>query len=197
MDAPRIVQESFDARQFPAGAGPAGGDVRLGAFLIDCLLLAAFLIAVVSACTAVSLGPAGPRVRGMVEMSALILVTAGPLFYFVILECSPLQGTLGKYLIGIKVTDEAGARISPARSFARTLAKAAFGFACGLFMVNLIMVSLGKDRQAIHDLLAGTRVVPAGAAPPLPPTHRTEDTARAGLPAPPGEGVTPRDGFLG
>jgi len=76
--------------------------------------------------------------------------------YCVLMERSANQGTLGKMLLGIAVTDAGGRRISPGRALARTLAKILSG---ALLPVNWLMVALTGKKQGLHDILAGCLVV--------------------------------------
>lgn len=76
--------------------------------------------------------------------------------YFVLTESSALRGTIGKHMMGIRVTDLNGRRIRVGRAFRRYLARlvsampAWYGFA---------MAGLTSRKQALHDFLAGTLVV--------------------------------------
>jgi uncharacterized RDD family membrane protein YckC len=73
--------------------------------------------------------------------------------YFSLLESSPLQATLGKYhVLGLKVTDTNGNRISFGRATARFWLKIIS--ALPLFM-GFIMVGLTKKKRALHDILSG------------------------------------------
>jgi len=82
--------------------------------------------------------------------------------YFVVMHSSALQATLGKLLLGVKVTDREGNRISIGRSLGRFL---------GLFVSSLILgvgyllAGITERRQALHDMIAGTQVVRRGATP--------------------------------
>lgn len=76
--------------------------------------------------------------------------------YCAIMEGSTLQGTLGKRMLGLRVTDLQRRPLSMARSIGRNFAK----------IVSLLPLGLGflwalwsKDRQGWHDMIAGTLVV--------------------------------------
>jgi uncharacterized RDD family membrane protein YckC len=77
------------------------------------------------------------------------------ILYCAILEGSVLQGTIGKRLVGIRVTDDQGQSLTVVRSFARNLAKFVSVLPVGLGF----LWALGKRKQAWHDLIAGTLVV--------------------------------------
>jgi uncharacterized RDD family membrane protein YckC len=84
------------------------------------------------------------------------------LLYWSLLESSPLQATLGKMALGLKVTDLEGRRLSFPRALGRTLAKL---LSTLLFMIGYLMVGWTARKQGLHDLIAGTLVVKAAAAP--------------------------------
>ncbi|MDZ5470583.1 RDD family protein [Bacillus sp. 31A1R] len=76
--------------------------------------------------------------------------------YYAGLHASKWQGTVGKKLLGIKVTDLHGNRISFWRGLGRY---AAMGFLSGIFMIGFIMAAFTEKKQALHDMIAGTLVV--------------------------------------
>jgi uncharacterized RDD family membrane protein YckC len=76
--------------------------------------------------------------------------------YFSIQESGPTQATLGKRLLGIRVTDLQGERISFARSSGRNFAKIINWLTLGL---GFILAALTHRKQALHDLMAGTQVL--------------------------------------
>jgi uncharacterized RDD family membrane protein YckC len=76
--------------------------------------------------------------------------------YSAVLESSVWQGTVGKKLLGLKVTDLDGRRISVGRATGR--------FAAGLvaalpFCIGFMMVGWTKRKQGLHDMMAGTLVI--------------------------------------
>ncbi|MRR55207.1 MAG: hypothetical protein EG822_11990 [Deltaproteobacteria bacterium] len=76
--------------------------------------------------------------------------------YCTLLESSASQATIGKALIGIKVSDEQGRRISLLRANARYWAKILSTFTLGF---GYLMAGFTRRKQALHDLVAGTLVV--------------------------------------
>lgn len=77
---------------------------------------------------------------------------------------SPMQGSPGKRALGLRVVDRGGARLSLPRAAARHLA-------AGLSWLTLNighLVALPPPHRALHDRLAGTRVLRAAGAPRLP-----------------------------
>ena len=85
------------------------------------------------------------------DLSFLIYI-----IYCAFTECSPMQGTLGKRLFGLRVTDNNGKSLTIGRSLGRNVAK----------IISLIPLALGffwaiwSDRKrAWHDMIAKTLVV--------------------------------------
>jgi uncharacterized RDD family membrane protein YckC len=72
------------------------------------------------------------------------------------MESGSMQGTLGKKLLGIKVTDMEGGRIGFGRATGRYFGKILSGM---IFMVGFLMAAFTEKKQALHDMLAGTLVV--------------------------------------
>jgi uncharacterized RDD family membrane protein YckC len=78
------------------------------------------------------------------------------LAYFAGLHASKWQGTVGKKLLGLKVTDLNGNRISFWRALGRYLAMAILS---GILLIGFIIAAFTEKKQALHDLIAGTVVV--------------------------------------
>jgi uncharacterized RDD family membrane protein YckC len=76
--------------------------------------------------------------------------------YFTLLESSRLQATFGKLLLGIRIVDLSGKRISLARGVGRFFAKALSG---QVLLIGYFMAAFSEKKQTLHDLLAGTLVV--------------------------------------
>lgn len=86
-------------------------------------------------------------------MGALVFTN---MFYHVIMESSPMQATIGKFVIGMKVTNLEGGRASffavLIRHFARLLSMLpAFG--------GYLLVLKTAKKQALHDKLSGCLVI--------------------------------------
>jgi len=76
--------------------------------------------------------------------------------YFASMESSRYQATVGKIVLGIKVIDLQGRRISFARASVRFLAKYVSAFIMG---IGFLMAAFTQRKQALHDMLADTLVV--------------------------------------
>jgi uncharacterized RDD family membrane protein YckC len=87
-----------------------------------------------------------------------VLVLAVYAGYFVMQETSPRQATIGKSLLGMKVSTLDGRPINVLQSLARLFIKDTFS--CVL-MIGYFMAAFTEKRQALHDYIAGTLVVKA------------------------------------
>ncbi len=76
--------------------------------------------------------------------------------YFALLESSPWQASLGKRMLGLKVTDLEGRRISFGRASARYFCTLLSGF---ILMIGFIMIAFTQKKQALHDILTGCLVI--------------------------------------
>lgn len=76
--------------------------------------------------------------------------------YFVVMESSPAQGTLGKISLSLRVTDTHGDPITFRRATFRHL----FKILSTLFLfTGWLMAAFTPRKQGLHDLLAGTLVL--------------------------------------
>ncbi len=75
--------------------------------------------------------------------------------YEALMESSTQQATLGKLMLGLKVTDLQGNRISFARATGRHFAKIISGI---ILLIGFIMAGFTERKQALHDMIAGTLV---------------------------------------
>lgn len=76
--------------------------------------------------------------------------------YFALMESSKHQGTLGKIVLKIKVTDLEGNRVSFARATGRYFGKILSGM---IFLIGYIMAGFTEKKQALHDMLASCLVI--------------------------------------
>jgi len=134
----------------------AGFWLRLAAYLIDLTL-----IYVVEGVLAVGVVMMGPRELNVVAvfygLVNFALVSAALAWaYFALFESSPMQGTVGKYALGIYVTDRHGDPIGFWRATARYWLKLLSSLS---LMVGWTLAAFTPRKQALHDLLAGTLVL--------------------------------------
>jgi uncharacterized RDD family membrane protein YckC len=71
-------------------------------------------------------------------------------------ESSAWQGTIGKKILGLRVTDLNGNRVSFGRASVRFFGKIVSGFT---LLIGYIMAGFTEKKQALHDMIAGCLVV--------------------------------------
>lgn len=89
--------------------------------------------------------------RAVIRNVALVLY----LVYATLAEASPLQGTLGKWLLSTRVIDLEGQPIDLRRAFVRNAGK----LISILSVIGPLFALRSPTRQMWHDTWAGTRVV--------------------------------------
>ena len=150
----------------PAVASPAGLPRRFGAYFFDSVIIT-LAVAVVfytllgfdnALAQFLRSAPDEPeaRLRFLAERSlirniAMLLYLA----YATIAEASPLEGTLGKWLLSIRVVDLDGRRIDLRRSLLRNGGK----LISLLSIIGPLFALRSPIRQTWHDKWAGTRVI--------------------------------------
>lgn len=141
-----IAAEALYEREFPRPRSYAGFWIRVVAALIDAVVL--FVIQFTLSLFLIGLGDEGIATN-------LVSILIG-LMYAAGLESSNWQGTLGKKILGLKVCDEHGDRISFGRAAGRHFGKVLSG--CLLF-IGFLMVAFSERKQGLHDYIAKTLVV--------------------------------------
>lgn len=128
----------------------AGFWLRFAAWIVDQLILgvAGFMLGLI----------VGFMVAN--ELSASVIITVVGItiswLYFASMESSEKQASLGKMLIGLKVTDLNNHRISFARATGRYFSKILSGL---ILLIGYFMIGFTEKKQGLHDMIAGTLVV--------------------------------------
>jgi len=135
----------------------AGFWKRVFAYVIDCFVLLVVLWAVSRMFPEHSINYLMYDQWGQPALSMAEVRNAGiVLAYMVLCHCSPLQGTIGKLMMGIKVVTLDGRRIGFIRALCRYIA---FPFSGLFFCVGFFMAGFTQRKQALHDMICGTLVV--------------------------------------
>jgi uncharacterized RDD family membrane protein YckC len=92
----------------------------------------------------------------LMYISIIIISIVINWLYYAIMESSKNQGTIGKLVLKIKVTDCEGNRISFSRATGRYFGKILSGM---ILMIGYIMAGLTEKKQALHDILANCYVM--------------------------------------
>lgn len=154
----------------PAPSSPYGGFwIRFLAYIIDRLILGIvatplYFILIMPRLLpfiqdAESNGEPSPEMIAALVSAGVFagcLVLIGAWLYEALLTCSSWQGTIGKKVLRLKVTDEAGNRIGFGRSTGRFFAKILSQM---ILWIGFIMIGFTDRKRGLHDMLAGTLVM--------------------------------------
>ena len=153
----------------PAGKAPyAGFWIRVVAFILDRIIIGIaaapfyFVLVLPSLLRIVreaeNNGEPSPEMIFSILGGAsmfLVILFVGYWLYEALLTASSWQGTIGKRVLRLKVTDEAGNRISFGRSTGRFFAKI---LSYVTMWIGFIMVAFTDKKRGLHDIIAGTLV---------------------------------------
>ncbi len=166
----------------------SGGEVvyasfrkRLAAYLIDGVVVTAIAsvvqVAVMMGFFGVGMNAvtpesmfAGPGAVMMI-VGVYIIPLALQAAYYAMFHASTKQATLGKMAVGIKVTDDAGHRITLARGIGRFFAFMLSGLTLG---IGYLMAAFTDRKRGLHDMIASTLVVDRWAYTQHPDRQRRE-----------------------
>lgn len=87
-----------------------------------------------------------------------LIITLFIIAYYNLMESGPYQATLGKKLMGLKITTIDGHTITKKKSAYRVVFKVLLSF---LFMVGYLPALWTKRKQTAYDLITGTVVTEA------------------------------------
>lgn len=124
----------------------------IGGLVVAGPIIALMILSATSARGEPDMEALGVALDGVANLLGLLLGW----IYSAAMESSPLQATLGKMALQIKVTDLDGARVSFGKATGRHFAK--FVSALLLF-AGFVMAAFTAKKQGLHDLMAGCLVV--------------------------------------
>ena len=140
--------------------------IRLVAYIIDRAVLGVVFVpgffifilpAIIAAHSEGALEGGTPPVELIRSVALFVFLAIGShMFYEILLTSSSWQGTIGKKLLHLKVTDDFGNRISVGRSTGRFFAKILSGMAS---YIGFIMIAFMDRKRGLHDVIAHTQVL--------------------------------------
>ena len=153
-----------------AAARPAGFWARLGAYIIDRIFLsfvATFIWDVIAGMMQWKMAPPPDNMMTIQDVLAY-LHSLGPLLYYqmlVLMACGLIYevifngtfgATLGKMAIGARIVRLDGSRLTYGIAATRWLCERLSDI---LLFAGYLFIAFREDKRALHDLLAGTRVI--------------------------------------
>ena len=94
--------------------------------------------------------------RQVADFGTMVFFIGAP--YYILTECSALQGTLGKRVLGLRVADLDGRRLRLGRASLRYAGRLVSAMP---WQFGFVMAGFTSKKQALHDMLARTVVVVA------------------------------------
>jgi uncharacterized RDD family membrane protein YckC len=142
-----------------SGLVPADWWRRVGATLLDQLLL---VVVFVLAGILLTIGGADPFQTRTTRVAVIVL----GLLYATLMLAFHHGQTVGKEVVHVRVVAEDGEPVGFGRAFGREAIKAVFGYTGIIWIVDVLWPLWQSENRALHDLIAGTRVVEAPKGPP-------------------------------
>lgn len=143
----------------PSKTGPASPTLGYGGFFARwiALIIDGFLVNALGGAIASQLESArSARLVGPFTLTSGTVVFLIGVAYAAAMISSHYQATLGKMVMGLKVTDAQGKRLTPGPAVIRELSKFLSGLLLG---IGYIIAAFNDRSQALHDMIAGTIVV--------------------------------------
>jgi len=127
--------------------------LRFLAMIIDGIILLVIGMGISSAILFFNLLTMSEEVAELLYYSVVLILA---LFYYIFLESSSLQATIGKWMLGMKVTTLDGKRIGIGRAIGRLFGKYISAIP---FYIGYLMTAFTSKKQALHDMMAGCVIV--------------------------------------
>jgi uncharacterized RDD family membrane protein YckC len=135
---------------------PAGFASRFIAFIVDCVVsIGVFLLTLGAASFAASV-LTGSSIHWSRENTWVVVAFFAWEFFYFAYYWTATGKTPGMILLGVQVVGQDGTRAGTKRGLMRTLA---FPLSFLLLGLGFLGILLGRDRRALHDVIAGTAVV--------------------------------------
>jgi len=162
---PYAAPAASDILVTSAGLQAGGGPIVYAEFLprVGAALLDALFLGLMNCIPAAGMGIAAVVLAGrdqdvqqglmaIANLCSNLLGFAIGVTYYVVLETSSKQGTWGKQIVGIKVTDLQGNRITAGRALGRYFGRILSGCTLG---IGFLMPLFTEKKQTLHDMIAG------------------------------------------
>jgi uncharacterized RDD family membrane protein YckC len=134
----------------------AGFASRLIAFVVDCVLSIAVFELVLAAASFAASVLTGTSIHWSKGNLWVVLAFFAWEFVYYAYSWTASGKTPGMVLLGVQVVGQDGSQVGTRRGLVRTLA---FPLSFLLLGLGFLGILLGRDRRALHDVIAGTAVV--------------------------------------
>jgi uncharacterized RDD family membrane protein YckC len=99
--------------------------------------------------------PMVSQMMAMAGVTQIVFLTIQTLYYS-FMESSKYQASIGKMVLGLKVTDVNGSPLDFTKALVRNLCKIISSM---ILMIGYLMAAFTEKKQALHDMIASTLVV--------------------------------------
>lgn len=99
--------------------------------------------------------PMFSQMMAMAGVTQIVFLTIQTL-YFSFMESSKYQASIGKMVLGLKVTDVNGNPLDFTKALVRNLCKIISSM---ILLIGYLMAAFTEKKQALHDMIASTLVV--------------------------------------
>ncbi|WP_375332584.1 MULTISPECIES: RDD family protein [unclassified Candidatus Tisiphia] len=130
------------------------------AVVLDRILIIFFLICVTMILVSDSLldGAVIAEALAYSSIPTLIMLSL-TIIYEAIFESSSMQATLGGYILGMKIINEDGTRISFLKALIRFIILALISSTVILGIISIVCMICTDEKKCLHDIICGTRMV--------------------------------------
>jgi uncharacterized RDD family membrane protein YckC len=134
----------------------AGFASRFIAFIVDCVLSIGVFMLVLSAASFAASVLTGSSIHWSRANTWVVVAFFAWEFFYYAYFWTASGKTPGMVLLGVQVVGQDGSSVGTRRGLVRTLA---FPLSFILLGLGFLGILLGRDRRALHDVIAGTAVV--------------------------------------
>ena len=136
--------------------------IRLVAAILDSIILFIMALIISFALAVIAVTLLGEEAGIATFLLTLLSFGLALLLYKPLMEGSEYQATFGKVILGMKVVNQNGNRLSMSESFLRTIVYVGMLSVPGINIIGLlgvIMIGFTEQKQGLHDMLSKTFVV--------------------------------------
>ncbi|MCD4750162.1 MAG: RDD family protein [Thermoanaerobaculales bacterium] len=137
---------------------PAGFGIRLGAYLIDAIILTVIMM-VIMIPIGIGVAALAQKSQGAVVVLSLLgwLLCAVVAIGYILVPWARSGATLGKRILKLKVVRQDG--VQPLGYGKATLRLLGYMASGAIFYIGFLMVLFNDEKKGLHDMIAGTQVV--------------------------------------
>ena len=151
-----VSAKLFNATETVDAISPAGFWIRVGAYLVDIIIVFAIWFGAVLTYATYLITTTGDDLLDFVDSPFFSLLLILLMLIYHTLLVGLWSTTVGKRLFGLYVLQSDGSRVGFGRALARNLAS----YISGLILnIGYLLVAFHKDKLSLHDLICGTKVV--------------------------------------